>query len=168
MDLPLPIVALTLYTKQDHFTLVKDSLQFFINNMLSVICGVKFEIRPLFLPQLVRLVNLMAPALKELTWVSTDWKPFVDNLNEALDTFKVLVNRAHDIYTNRILEVLALMQTVTLHCLPEPYEEPWGLEQFCESNESVCRSAASELHRKKLNGRRGGRRNTYVGKKCAG
>ncbi|KAF5296158.1 hypothetical protein FQA39_LY12612 [Lamprigera yunnana] len=150
MDLPLPIVALTLYTKQDHFTLVKDSLQFFINNMLSVICGVKFEIRPLFLPQLVRLVNLMAPALKELTWVSTDWKPFVDNLNEALDTFKVLVNRAHDIYTNRILEVLALMQTVTLHCLPEPYEEPWGLEQFCESNESVCRSAASELHRKSL------------------
>lgn len=27
MDLPLPMVALTLFTKQDHFTLVNDSLQ---------------------------------------------------------------------------------------------------------------------------------------------
>lgn len=27
MDLPLPTVALTLFTKQDHFTLVNDSLQ---------------------------------------------------------------------------------------------------------------------------------------------
>lgn len=27
MDLPIPMVALTLYAKQDHFTLVQDSLQ---------------------------------------------------------------------------------------------------------------------------------------------
>ncbi|KAF5305838.1 hypothetical protein FQR65_LT07577 [Abscondita terminalis] len=150
MDLPLPMIALTLYTKQDHFTLIQDSLQFLINNIGSIVRGVKLEIRPLFLPQLVRLINLLSPGLKDITWVSSEWKVFVDELNEALENFRVLVNRAHDIYTNRILEVLATMQSVSLHCLPEPYEEPWNIDYFCESTESICRSAASDLHKKSL------------------
>lgn len=53
---------------------------------------VKLEIRPLFLPQLVRLINMISPALNSLTWVSSDWKPFVDNVNEAVQNFKILVS----------------------------------------------------------------------------
>ncbi|KAB0801458.1 hypothetical protein PPYR_05812 [Photinus pyralis] len=150
MDLPLPMVALTLYTKQDHFTLIKDSLQFLINNTLEVMRGVKQEIRPLLLPQLVRYISLLSPALSEVTWVSSDWKSFVDGVNGGLDAFKVLVDRTHDIYANRILEVLAAMQTVTLHSLPDVDEEPWSLEDFCERTETVCRLAATDLHRKSL------------------
>lgn len=42
------------------------------------------------------------------------------------------------------------MQTITLHALPEIDEEPWTLEYFCERTETICRVAATELHRKSL------------------
>lgn len=111
MDLPIPMVALTLYAKRDHFTLVQDSLQvltlffkilssgakllsfqFLVVDFLKVVKSVKMEIRPLFLPHLVKLVNIVAPGLKELTWVSSGWKTFVDTANEAVQNFKVLVS----------------------------------------------------------------------------
>lgn len=92
MDLPIPIVALTLYSKQEHFTLVKDSLQFLVNDFLKIVKSVKLEIRPLLLPHLVKLVKILAPGLKELTWVSSTWKEFVERANEAVQNFKVLVS----------------------------------------------------------------------------
>lgn len=60
-------------------------------DFLKVVKSVKLEIRPLFLPHLVKLVNIIAPGLKELTWVSAGWKAFVDTANEAVQNFKVLV-----------------------------------------------------------------------------
>lgn len=42
------------------------------------------------------------------------------------------------------------MQAVQLHSLPEIDEEPWTVDDFCENMDEVCRSAATELHRKSL------------------
>ena len=56
----------------------------------------------------------------------------------------------HDIYTNRILEVLSSMQTITLHALPENREKPWPIEVFYQKIEEACRTSAVELHRKSL------------------
>lgn len=42
------------------------------------------------------------------------------------------------------------MQNVSLHALPEEDEDPWTVEAFCEKLDSMCRSAAQELHRKSL------------------
>lgn len=47
----------------------------------------------------------------------------------------------------RILQVLASMQKVTLHALPES-DQPWTIEEFVEKNEEICRIAAVDLHRK--------------------
>ncbi|KAK4873406.1 hypothetical protein RN001_015435 [Aquatica leii] len=147
--IPLLIREADILSKMD-LPLPTDSLQFLLNNIKNIMHNVKLEIRPLFLPQLVRLINLLSPGLKDLNWVSSEWKSFVNNLNDALESFRVLVNRAHDIYTNRILEVLATMQNVSLHCLPEPYDEPWDIEYFCERTETICRNAASDLHKKSI------------------
>lgn len=125
-------------------------LKFLIDDFTTVVQSVKLEIRPLFLPHLVRLIKIISPGLKELTWVSSDWKPFVDKVNDAVENFKILVGRAHDIYTNRIIEVLSTMQSVSLHALPEPYEDAWTVDHFIERIENVCRKAASELHCKSL------------------
>lgn len=48
----------------------------------------------------------------------------------------------------RILQVLASMQKITLHALPE--DEPWSVEEFVEKTEEACRTAAVDLHRKSL------------------
>lgn len=47
----------------------------------------------------------------------------------------------------RILQVLASMQKVTLHALPE-FDQLWTIEEFVEKNEEICRMAAVDLHRK--------------------
>ncbi|XP_015833540.2 dynein axonemal heavy chain 5 isoform X3 [Tribolium castaneum] len=150
MDLPVPMVALTLYSKQEHFSLIKDHLQFLIEDLLTVVRSVKLEVRPLFLPHLVKLTDIVADGLHRLTWVSSDWKKFVDRANDAINKFKVLTERVHDVYTNRVLEVLSTMQSVQLHALPEIDDEPWSVDDFCDKMDEVCRSAATELHRKSL------------------
>lgn len=56
----------------------------------------------------------------------------------------------HDIYVNRVLEVLKSMQSIQLHALPEMDEDPWRVDYFTNKIESVCRNAATELHKKSL------------------
>jgi dynein heavy chain len=67
------------------------SLQFLIEDLLTVVRAVKLEVRPLFLPHLVKLTDIIADGLHKLTWVSADWKNFVDRANDAIKRFKVLV-----------------------------------------------------------------------------
>jgi dynein heavy chain len=54
------------------------------------------------------------------------------------------------VYTNRVLEVLSTMQSVQMHALPEIDEDPWTVDDFCNKMDEICRSAATELHRKSL------------------
>lgn len=54
----------------------------------------------------------------------------------------------HDVYTNRILQVLSSMQKITLYSLPE--DEPWTVEEFLANTELHCQSTALELNRRSL------------------
>mgnify|MGYP005983557275 FL=1 len=112
--------------------------------------SVKLEVRPLFLPHLVKLTDIVAEGMHKLTWVSLDWKDFVDKSNDSIKRFKILTERVHDVYTNRVLEVLSLMQSVQLHALPEVDDGPWTIDDFCDKMDEVCRTAATDLHRKSL------------------
>lgn len=150
MSLPIPMVALTIFTKQDHFNLIQDTLQFLLKDFLNVVQSVKLEVRMLFLPHLVKLIRIIEPGLKQLTWVSEEWKPYTERIADSIKNFKILVERVHDIYNNRIVEVLDTMQAISLHALPDAEEEPWTIEHFIDKNDTVCRSAATELHRKSL------------------
>lgn len=150
MNLPIPMVALTLFSKQDHFNLVQDTLQFLLKDFLNVVQNVKLEVRMLFLPHLVKLIRIIEPGLKQLTWVSDEWKPYTESISESIKNFKILEDRVHDIYNNRIVEVLDSMQAISLHSLPDVDDEPWTVEDFVEKNDAICRNAATELHRKSL------------------
>ncbi|XP_068620684.1 dynein axonemal heavy chain 5 [Battus philenor] len=148
MGVDLPIVCHSLYSKKNYFTLVNDSLQFLLEDFLAAVRRVKLEVRPLFLPQVVRLSSLLLPGLRTVTWTSDDWKEFIDRANSAIKSFDVLVTRVHDIYTNRIIYVLSGMQEVSLITLPE--HTPWSVEEFLEHVESGTRNACVELNRKSL------------------
>lgn len=150
MNLPIPMVALTVFAKQEHFNLIQDTLQFLLKNFLTIVQSVKLEVRPLFLPHLVKLIKIIEPGLKQLTWVSEKWKPYTEQISNSIKNFKILVDRVHDIYNNRIVEVLDSMQSILLHALPDLDEEPWTIEDFIEKIDIICRNAATELQRKSL------------------
>lgn len=53
-----------------------------------------------------------------LQWIDRAWSEFYVKCKQAIQTFNVLVVRVHDIYSNRILNVLTSMQEITLHTFP--------------------------------------------------
>ena len=56
------------------------------------------------------------------------------------DIVQLCIFRVHDVYTNRILQVLSSMQKVTLQALPS--DDPWTVEEFIDKTEETCRHAA--------------------------
>ncbi|BES98150.1 dynein heavy chain [Nesidiocoris tenuis] len=148
MDLPVPVLNMTLLNKKDHFIKIEDSLNDMLDRFLKTVRRVKLEVRPLFLPQLVRLTALLNPALRDLTWTDPEWRNFIGKTNEAVDSFDILITRVHDVYANRILFVLSSIQNVNLHVLPQ--NKPWTIEEFIERTDENCRHAAVELNRKSL------------------
>jgi len=83
LDIELPIVAATLMSRQQYFITIQDSLnvsgfygkgtypnlspsQCLIKMFLSTVRAVKLEVRPLFLPQLVRLTSMLKPGLQTI------------------------------------------------------------------------------------------------------
>ncbi|XP_037924624.1 dynein heavy chain 5, axonemal isoform X2 [Hermetia illucens] len=147
MKIELPIVAATLMCRQSYFTTIQDSLNSLIKMFLSTVKAVKLEVRPLFLPQLVQLTTMLRPGLTTINWIDPKWSEFYEKCKQAIETFDVLVGRVHDIYSNRILNVLMSMQDVSLQILPID-DEIWTVEEFLERNEEACRQAAIELNRK--------------------
>nr|CAD7405488.1 unnamed protein product [Timema poppensis] len=132
----------------DHSTTEVGNEKILLNQFLGTVRRVKLEVRPLFLPQLVRLAAMLSPGLNSITWTNREWKNFCHNTTEAIKDFDVLVTRVHDVYANRILQVLTGMQKVTLQALP--IDEPWTVEEFLERTEDTCLCAAVELNRKSL------------------
>lgn len=51
-------------------------------------------------------------------WTNQNWTQFYERCKQAIEMFEVLVARVHDIYSNRILNVLMWMQDVSLQILP--------------------------------------------------
>ncbi|KAF6202133.1 hypothetical protein GE061_004531 [Apolygus lucorum] len=148
IGLPVPVLNMTLLNKRDHFIKMEDSLNDMLDRFLRTVKRVKLEVRPLFLPQLVRLTALLNPALRDLTWTDPEWKNFINKTNEAIDSFDILITRVHDVYANRILFVLSSIQNVNLNVLP--FGKPWTIEEFIERTDENCRHAAVELNRKSL------------------
>lgn len=66
-------------------------MQFLLNDFLQVAKNVKLEVRPLFLPHLIKLSKKIEPGLTELDWVSKDWQTYVDVAKLAIHNFKELV-----------------------------------------------------------------------------
>lgn len=104
INLEIPIVALTILAKKDHFTLINDSLQLLIEEFVSTAKRVKLEVRPLLLPHLVCVASLLEPGLTTLSWTKPDWKEFCQNNKEQIKTFDILVTRVHDVYDNRYVK----------------------------------------------------------------
>lgn len=101
LNLQIPIVALTILAKKNYFTLITNSLQSMIKELVFTSRRVKLEVRPLLLPHLVRVVSLLEPGLTSLNWTNPKWKEFYENTKEQIKEFDILITRVHDVYDNR-------------------------------------------------------------------
>jgi dynein heavy chain len=101
LKLDIPIVAKAILAKREHFTIVKNSLQFVVEDFTNTARRVKLEVRPLLLPHLVRVASLLKPGLATLTWTKPHWREFCQSTREQIKKFDILITRVHDVYTNR-------------------------------------------------------------------
>lgn len=64
-----------------------------LNKMRKVVSSINLDVRPLFVTQLVWLLDLLTPGLQKIDWTDPEWKNFVEKTNSAIDKFQVLVTR---------------------------------------------------------------------------
>jgi len=64
-----------------------------LNNMRKVASSINLDVRPLFVTQLVWLLDLLTPGLQKIDWTDPEWRLFVEKTNSAIDKFQVLVTR---------------------------------------------------------------------------
>lgn len=64
-----------------------------LNKMRKVANSINLDVRPLFVTQLVWLLNLLTPGLQKIDWTDPEWKNFVEKTNAAIDQFQILVTR---------------------------------------------------------------------------
>lgn len=64
-----------------------------LNKMRKVASSINVDVRPLFVTQLVGLMDLLTPGLQKIDWTDPEWKTFVEKTNIAIDEFQILVTR---------------------------------------------------------------------------
>jgi len=64
-----------------------------LNRMRKVASSISLDVRPLFVTQLVWLLDLLTPGLQTIDWTDPEWKNFVEKTNAAIDKFQILVTR---------------------------------------------------------------------------
>jgi len=64
-----------------------------LNKMRKVASSINLDVRPLFVTQLVWLLDLLAPGLQKIDWTDPEWRNFVEKTSSAIDKFEVLVTR---------------------------------------------------------------------------
>lgn len=71
---------------------------------MTTVKKVKLEVRPLFLPQLVRLSAMLTPAFTTLDWTSKTWKEFIDKTKDAIKCFDILIIRCGYLKNDMLLK----------------------------------------------------------------
>ena len=93
------------------------------------VCGKIPELfETLMVPHCQKVDDLIEPGLTFLTWSSLNIASFVQSIHKGLHTLELLIDRAYDIRTYRIENVLKDMSCVPLCELPD--NEPWTIQEF--------------------------------------
>ena len=104
------------------------------------------DLKKLFSPHLNKVRSALDPGLAEINWTSHEWKAFTETCLGDIESFKDLVDRANDIYENRVEKLLESMTSVELYELPTA--EPWTLDKFLDKVKGKCKSGSKELQKR--------------------
>jgi dynein heavy chain len=130
LDIPLPSVNQFLITKKNWFYEYKDMMDMMLYRYYTAINSVVPDLKKLFSPHLNRVKSALDPGLQNINWTTHEWREFTDKCLADIESFKDLVDRANDIYENRVEKLLDSMSYVELYELPTA--EPWTLDIFLD------------------------------------
>ena len=146
LDIPLPSVNQFLITKKNWFYEFKDMMDMMLFRYYTAINSVVPDLKKLFSPHLNRVKSALDPGLLNINWTTHEWREFTDKCLADIESFKDLVDRANDIYENRVEKLRESMSYVELYELPTA--EPWTLDIFLDKVKHKCKVGSKELQKK--------------------
>ena len=145
MDLIIPQCNMFMVRKKSWFLEFKDMIDLMLNNYQMTINSLAPELQKLFAPHLAKIRSCMDPGMSLINWTCDSWREFTTKTLNDIDIIKDLVDRANDIYYNRVEKLLGSIVDVPLSSLPT--DVPWTLEQFVENIKVKCKTGYKELNK---------------------
>lgn len=146
LDIPLPSINQFLIKKKNWFYEFRDMIVMMLQKYNNAINSVVPDLKKLFSPHLNKVRSALDPGLAEINWTSHEWKEFTESCLGDIESFKDLVDRANDIYENRVEKLLDSITSVELYELPTA--EPWTLEKFLDKVKIKCKVGSKELQKR--------------------
>lgn len=146
LDIPMPSVNQFLVKRKTWFYEYKSMVDMMLANHWRALHSVQPEWKRLFAPFLTNIRSFLEPGLSRMNWYNLDWEEFTTDCTEQISTFQNLINRANDIYTNRIHMILDSMDRVELYKLPK--KEAWTFQFFLDTVRENCRLGTDILDQK--------------------
>ena len=146
LDIALPSVNQFLIKRKNWFFEFRDMVDMMLDNYYKAINGVVPDLKKLFTPHLNKVRSALDPGIADIRWTSHGWKDFTDRCLNDVEVFRDLVDRANDIYENRVEKILESMTRIELYEVPKT--DPWTLEVFLEKVKERSKDGAKELHKR--------------------
>ena len=146
LDIPLPSVNQALLTKKKWFYDYKSMVEMMLANYNTAVKSVVPEWKRLFSPFLNKIRQSLDPGFSIVNWYNHEWKEFTEKCINEIALFQNLIDRANDIYSNRINTILESMDYVELYNLPK--KEAWTFEKFLSIVKEKCKLGTDSLEQK--------------------
>jgi dynein heavy chain len=146
LDIPLPSVNQFLVKRKTWFHEYKSMVEMMLASHGRALGSVSPEWKRLFAPFLANIRGILEPGLGRMNWYCQDWEEFTTKCTEEIAIFQDLIDRANDIYTNRIHMILDSMDSVELYKLPK--KEAWTFQQFLDTVRDHCQKGTEILDQK--------------------
>ena len=146
LDIPLPSVNQFLVKRKTWFYEYKSMVDMMLASHCKALQSVAPEWKRLFAPFLTNIRATLEPGLSRMNWYNHDWEEFTVKCMDEITIFQNLIDRANDIYTNRIHMILNSMDRVELYKLPK--KEAWTFQQFLDTVRDHCKRGTDVLEKK--------------------
>ena len=146
LDIPLPSVNQFLVKRKNWFYEYKSMVDMMLASHCKALQSVAPEWKRLFAPFLTNIRATLEPGLSRMNWYNHDWEEFTTKCMDEINIFQNLIDRANDIYTNRIHMILNSMDRVELYKLPK--KEAWTFQKFLDIVRDHCKRGTEVLEQK--------------------
>ena len=146
LDITLPSVNQFLIKRKSWFLEFKDMVELMLEQYHQSIYSLAPDLKRLYGPHLNKIRACLEPGMAQINWTCHSWEEFTEKCINDVSIFKDLIDRANDIYVNRLEKLLDSLMDTKLYSLPKT--TPWPMERFVEVIRTKCKAGSKELQKK--------------------
>ena len=146
LDITLPSVNQFLIKRKSWFLEFKDMVELMLEQYHQAIYSLAPDLKRLYGPHLNKIRACLEPGMAQINWTCHSWEEFTEKCINDVSIFKDLIDRANDIYVNRLEKLLESLMDTKLYSLPKT--TPWPMEKFVEVIRTKCKAGSKELQKK--------------------